>query len=391
MQLKRSKKLYTGAAICLIIVAVAAFAGSKWRSKSQAVQAPVSSVQVKAMNVVVKDTPIHMEFVGKVYSKNEVKIISKVSGNVIEKMVQGGAVVHKGQPLFRIDDKQYRSAINEAGATLRKAQATLHNDQKDLERYQRLSSIEGIAQQTTDTQAAQVREDEAEVETNQAKLQSAQEDLQDTLILSPVDGKIDVNDVSIGSYAAAGSTALATVSSLDPVWVQFSMSETEYLDMLQKNGGVLPAEFRDQVTLTLSNGSEYAGVGHIEQVDKGISTATGTILLKASFDNPNGLLMPGMFTRVTIPGEVYNNAILVPQKAIKETLENTFAMVVNADHKAEIRPVKLGKKSGIYVIVESGLQPDDVIVVEGIDKIKQGTELNVAMLSPDALDTPVQE
>lgn len=390
MQLKRSKRLYIGAIIGLITVAIAAFLINEWRSKSQAVQAP-ARVNVKAMNVIVKDTPINMEFVGKVYSKNEVKIISKVSGNVIEKMVQGGAVVHKGQPLYRIDDKQYRSAVNEAGATLRKAQATLHNDQKDLERYQRLSSIDGIAQQTTDTQATQVREDEAEVETDQAKLQSAQEDLQDTMILSPVDGKIDVNDVSIGSYAAAGSTTLATVSSLDPVWVQFSMSETEYLDMLQKNNGVLPTEFRDQVKLTLSNGSEYAGVGHIEQVDKGISTTTGTILLKASFDNPNGLLMPGMFTRVKIPGEIYNNAILVPQKAIKETLENTFVMVVNAENKAEMRPVKLGKKSGIYVIVESGLQPGDVIVMEGIDKIKQGTELNIVTISPDALDTLVQE
>jgi membrane fusion protein (multidrug efflux system) len=382
-------KVYVG----LIMVAIllgAAMVRSGWFTKTQAAQVP-QTVAVKAMQVIQRDTPVNYEFVGQVKSKNEIKIMSKVSGNIVAKMVNGGDVVYKGQPLFQIDDKQYKSAINSARATLNKSKATLNNAQKDVERYKQLASINGIAQQTVDTQISQAEEDAAEVEMNQANLQQAQEDVQDTLILSPVDGRIDVNDVSIGSYVVAGSTTMATVSSMDPIWVQFSMSENEYLNFVQLGNGALPSNFKDNLKLTLSNGLEYPLIGHIEQIDKGMSDTTGTITINASFSNPQKLLMPGMFARVSAQGDVRQGALLIPQRAVKELLENTFVTVVTEDNKAESRNVKMGNKVGNMWIVEEGLTINDRVVVEGIDKVKQGTALQVTIIAPEDLQTPAKQ
>ncbi|CQR74762.1 Multidrug resistance protein MdtA precursor [Sporomusa ovata DSM 2662] len=162
------------------------------------------AVEVKAIRVVQQDIPINYEFVGKVTAKDEVKIMSKVSGNIVAKMVQGGDVVTQGQPLFKIDNKQHLSSINSARATLTKSQATLRNTQRDVERYRNLAANGAIAQQTLDSYEAQAEEQAATVEENRASLQQAMEDEQDTLIVSPVDGRIDVNDVSIGQFVAAG-------------------------------------------------------------------------------------------------------------------------------------------------------------------------------------------
>ena len=226
MNIKFSKRVYAGI-IVVVVLAGIVVVRSGLLSKTKTVQG-TQTVEVKAMQVVQRDTPIYYDFVGAVQAKSEVKIMSKVSGNIVAKMVNGGDTVYKGQPLFRVDNKQYASAIRSARATLNQSQATLNNAQKDVDRYQQLAAIHGVAQQTLDAQIAQAEEDAATVESNRAKLQEAEEDEQDTLIVSPVDGRIDVNDVSMGSYVAAGSTTMATVSSIAPVWVQFTMSENEF-------------------------------------------------------------------------------------------------------------------------------------------------------------------
>jgi len=386
---KYSRKIYVGLIILAILLGVAAIRNG-WFTRTQTTQGS-QAVVVKVMQVIQRDTPINYEFVGQVKSQNEIKIMSKVSGNVVAKMVKGGDIVYKGQPLFRIDDKQYRSAINSAKATLKKSRATLNNAQKDVERYKQLAAVSAIAQQTLDTQVAQAEQDAADVEANQANLQQAEEDVQDTLILSPVDGRIDVNDVSLGNYVVAGSTTMATVSSMDPIWVQFSMSENEYLNFAQLGNGALPSNFKDNLKLTLSNGLEYPLIGRIEQIDKGMSDTTGTITINASFSNPQKLLMPGMFARVSAQGDVRQGALLIPQRAVKELLENTFVTVVTEDNKAESRSVKMGNKVGNMWIVEDGLTINDRVVVEGIDKVKQGTVLQVTMIAPEDFQTPAKQ
>lgn len=387
MSIKLSSNMKIGLVIVAIVTGVVV---SRQIASFKPTMNMSQTVQVKAMQVIMKDTPTNYEFVGQVKSKNEVKIMSKVSGNIVEKMVNGGDTVYRGQPLFRIDNKQYRSSVNSARATLAKSQAVLNNDQKDVERYRQLVAINGIARQTLDTQIAQAEEDAAVVEANRANLQQAQEDEQDTLILSPIDGRIDLSDLSIGDFVAAGSTKMATLSSIDPIWVQFSMSENEYLNLAQLGNGNLPSSFKDNLKLTLSNGTQYPLVGHIEQIDKGVSDATGTIMIKAAFSNPQKMLMPGMFARIVAQGEVNQGALLIPQRAVTELLNRTFVTVVTDDNKAQSRQVTMGERIGNLWLVKDGVTVNDRIIVEGINKVKDGTALEVIMIQPDQLQVPAK-
>lgn len=389
MVIRSSPRLYVGV---VILIGLIGFAVMKSGILGKTQMTGVSSaVEVKAMQVIQQDTPITYEFVGKVASKDEIKIMSKVSGNIVAKMVKGGDTVYKGQPLFRIDNKQYLSAINNARATLSKSQATCNNAQKEVERYRKLVAIHGVSQETLDSYEAALEEDEATVEANRASLQEAIEDERDTLIVSPVDGRIDVNDLSIGYYVAAGSTTLGTVSSLDPIWVQFSMSEDEYIKLCKQGQGKLPESFSGKnLKLILSDGTKYSELGQLVQVDSGISDTTGTVTMKAIFNNLQHFLTPGMFAKIVATGEVRRGAILVPRRAVKELLDSTLITVVTGENTVENRKVKMGAKVGNMWIVEDGLSPSDVVVVEGIDKIKQGINLKITMVTPEQLTSVTQ-
>lgn len=362
-----------------LLAAVAAGCGSKDAAR------PPQAVEVKAMQVIKRDTPVNYEFVGQVVAKNEVQIRAKVSGNVVAKMVEGGATVTAGQPLFQIDRRQYEAALLTARANLAQSEATLANSQLDSARYQKLAAQQAISKQALDTQLTVERQNTAVVAANRAKVQQAEDDLQDTYIVAPFAGRIDVKDVAIGSYVAAGSTVLATISSVDPIFVQFSMSENEYLSFAKRGQGNTPEQWGAALKLLLSDGSEYPLTGRIEQVDRGLGTDTGTLTMKASFANPQKLLIPSMFARVVIQGEVRQGALLVPQRAVQQMLGKTFVTVVADGDKAESRPVKMGPKIGQFWIVEEGLAEGDRVVVEGFAKAQPGAQLKVTMMGPEDL------
>lgn len=355
-------------------------------SDQQASQAG-KATPVKAMKVMQKDAPLAYEYAGQVQGKNEVKIQPRVSGNVVGKMVSGGDSVHKGQPLFKIDSRQYESAVLSAQAELARSEANLSNSRLDTQRYRELLQGNAISEQQVTTQESVEQQNEAVVKSNRALLQKAQDDLNDTVVVSPIDGRIAVDDVSVGTYAQAGSTALATVSSLDPVFVQFSMSENEYLKLTQlyQDGGLSKQTWGSSVTITLSNGQAYPVPGRIEQMDSSLANNSGTLTFKAAFGNPDGMLIPGMFARVKIAGEVAKDAILVPQRAVQQLLEKMFVTIVDADNKAKSMPVVLGDKVGSYYIVKEGLTAEDTVVVEGLTKIQDGIPLDVTVVTPEEL------
>lgn len=358
-------------------------------SSKQASQQP-KEVAVKAMKVVQQDAPITYEFVGQVGAKDQVEIRAKVAGNIVQKMVTGGATVQAGQPLFVIDRKQYDASLLNAKATLIQSEATLSQAQRDLARYEQLAAQGAVSQQVYDNALTQVHQTSAVVEANRAKVAQAEADLQDTLVVSPLSGRIDVKDLSSGSFVQAGSTTIATVSSVDPVFVQFSMSENEYLNFAKKGGGNSPAEWFGALTLILSDGSQYAFSGAIEQVDKGLAQNTGTLTLKAAFPNPQHILVPGMFGRIVAQGGVRQGAIMIPQRALQQILGKNFVTVVDADGKAESRPIKLGPQVGTMLIVEEGLNLGETVVVDGFQKAQPGTPLNVTMLAPEELQSPAK-
>ncbi|EGO63027.1 efflux RND transporter periplasmic adaptor subunit [Acetonema longum] len=374
----------------LSLIALSAALLASGCSSRQTAQAP-QAVEVKAMQVIQQDTPVTYEYVGQVKAKNEVQIKAKVSGNIVAKMVEGGARVSEGQPLFQIDRRQYEAALLNARATLAQAEAALNNSRRDTLRYQQLAAKNGIAQQTLDAQLAAEQQNAAAVDAYQAKARQAADDLDDTLIVAPFNGRIDVNDLSVGDYVTAGSTTLAAISSVNPVFIQFSMSENEYLQLAQHSSGTEPREWGGSLKLILSNGAKYPLAGRIAQVDKGLNTDTGTLTLKAVFDNPQQLLIPGMFARIVAEGEMRRGALLVPQRAVQQILGKTFVTVVAAGNKAESRPVQMGPRVGSLWVAEEGLTAGDQVIVEGFSKVQAGTPLQVVMVAPDDLATAEEQ
>lgn len=347
-------------------------------------QSGTRATQVKAMNVLQQDTPLTHVYAGQIVGTDEVNIQSRVSGNIVEKYVQGGQLVTAGQPLYRIDDRQYRSAVLQAQATLAQSEATLNNARMDLSRYEQLYADAAISEQTLTTQRAQVSAYEAAAAANAALLRQAQENLDDTTVYAPMTGQLSVNDVGVGTFVSAGTTTLVSMGTSNPIYAQFSLSENEYLNFVeqaaQQSGidGVI-------VQLTLSNGSKYPLTGHIATADRALATNTGTLTIKALFDNPDGLLLPGMFARVSLIGDTIPNALLVPERAVQQLLGKSFVMVVGDGNKAAARTVTLGDKVGSYYVIKDGIDASDIVVVEGLTTLQEGGDLAVTMVTPDEM------
>lgn len=373
---KKAKALMIGVSLALSASFFVAGCGSQQQAAQQ------QGTQVKAMQVIQQDTPLTSEFAGQIVGKDEVKVQSKVSGRIVEKYVQGGQYVEAGQPLYKIDSRQYESAVLQANATLAQSEANLSNAQEDLARYQQLLGSDAIAQQKVANQQASVNAYNAAAAANAALLRKAQQDLDDTVVYAPISGQLAVDDVAVGTFASAGNTNLVTIGTSDPVYAQFSISETDYLkfaNIAAANGnGVSP-----DVSITLSDGTVYPLDGRIVESDRALSQNTGTLTLKALFGNPDGLLLPGMFARVRLTGEIVPNAILVPQRAVQQLLGKSFVMVVNENGKSEARTVTLGDKVGSYYIVKDGLTAADLVVVEGLSNLREGVDLNVTTVTAD--------
>ena len=380
-----SKKMKAGGGLLLaVLIAAGAFAIGGCGGQKQQVAAGAS--QVKAMKDLQQDTPLSYEYAGQVKGKNEVKVQPRVSGTVVEKYVTGGQFVTAGQPLYKLDSRQYESAVLSAQATLAQSEASLNNAQIDLQRDQELLESAAISEQTVTTQQSSVNQRSAEAAANRALLKKAQENLDDTVVYAPMSGRLNVDDVAVGTYATAGQTALVTIGSVDPVFVQFSISETEYLKFMnlhELNSGSMDSAV---VSITLSNGEEYPVQGKLVQADRALSENTGTLTVKALFGNPNGILLPGMFARVKLGGEVIPNAILVPQRAVQQLLDKSFVIVVGPDNKSVSKPVTLGEKVGSYYIIKDGISADDVVVVEGLTNLQEGKDLSVTMVTPEDMN-----
>lgn len=355
-------------------------------SKQQAARPP-QEVAVKAMQVLQKDTPVTYEYVGEIVAKDEVQIKAQVSGNIARKLIKGGDTVRAGQPLFEIDQRNYAAAVADAEAQVAHAQASLSNIRRDVARYQSLANQGGVAAQVLDTSLSQAEQAQSQLNAYRAKLDQARNNLADTVIVSPVDGRIGVGEISVGAFVQAGSTSLATVSTVDPVQVRFSISENEYLKFSRL--GNSPDAWGQNLKLILSDGTEYPLPGHLEQTDRGLANQTGTLAMKAVFGNPKQLLVPGMFAKIVAVGETRQGAVLIPQRAVQEMLGKTFVTVVGGNSEAVTKPVKLGPKVGNLQIVEEGLTSQDVVVVEGFMKAQPGTPLKVTMIGLNDLNIPV--
>ena len=341
---------------------------------------------VKSMQVVKRDTPIVYEYSGFVEAQNEVQMKARVTGMITEKYVNGGDKVEKGQLMFVIDPRTYQATSWNYQAQVASAQADLSRVRRDADRYQKLYEQGAISKQTLDNTMAELEQSEAKVEAQKALLSSAQVDLGETNVVAPFSGKVSANDLAVGTFVTSGTTVLATISNSDPVRVKFSLAEAEYLKLVATKAadGTAPLE---NLTIVLADGSTYPLKGKLTQVDRSISEGTGTLTLKAEFDNPDKLLLPGMFAHLQANVGTKKDALLVPQRAVTEIMYKTFVYVVNSENKVEMKEVKLGARVGRLWVVESGLDGTENIIVEGTQKVKKGSVVKAEAMTEQDLDT----
>ena len=341
---------------------------------------------VKSMQVIKRDTPIVYEYSGFVEAQNEVQMKARVTGMITEKYVNGGDKVEKGQLMFVIDPRTYQATSWNYQAQVASAQADLSRVRRDADRYQKLYEQGAISKQTLDNTMAELEQSEAKVEAQKALLSSAQVDLGETNVVAPFSGKVSANDLAVGTFVTAGTTVLATISNSDPVRVKFSLAEAEYLKLVATKAadGTAPLE---NLTIVLADGSTYPLKGKLTQVDRSISEGTGTLTLKAEFDNPDKVLLPGMFAHLQANVGTKKDALLVPQRAVTEIMYKTFVYVVNSENKVEMKEVKLGARVGRLWVVESGLDGNENIIVEGTQKVKKGSAVKAEAMTEQDLDT----
>lgn len=352
----------------LAAAAVFAVCGCK---KTAPTQMPPPIVEVLA--VVPTNAPFTVEFIGQLDSPQNVEVRARVEAFVETNLFVEGTEVKAGDPLFRLDDKPFKERLAAAKGMLGEAQAALKKDEADVARLAPLAAKKAIPQQDLDNALASVEVGKASVVSAQARVESALLDLGYCDVRAPISGLIGAKQVSIGELVGKGQpTLLATISTLDPIWFYCSVSEVDLLKAHSEAGKTGNKVADLPVSLTLSDGSVHPPKGKIVFVDRAVDVQTGTLRIRAEFPNPEKLLRPGMFARMTLDLGARSNSILVPERAVAELQGKNFVWIIDSESKASQRPVLIGRRMGENLLVQDGLKPGEHIVVEGLQKVREG-------------------
>ena len=380
----RKSRSGKAAVAALAAVAVLSLAGCG-QEKAAAPQATL----VRSMQVIKRDTPLVYDYTGFVQAQQEMELKAQVSGQITGKYFNGGDTVQAGQVLYTIDPRTYRANLLQAQANLANARAALATASVDAERYTKLYEQSAVSKQTLDNAIMARDQAQANVNAQEALVENAQIDMNETNVTAPFTGRIDTTALEVGNYVTDGQTTMATISNTDPVFVEFSIAEPEYLKLANaavERGEAAPLE---NLSIVLSDGSTYGLSGRIAEVNRALTNNTGTLTVKALFENPNRVLLPGMFAHVQATAGTKANALLIPQRAVTEMMYKKFVYVIGADNKVEMREVTLGPRVGRLWMVESGLNGDENLVVEGTAKVSAGALVNPEPMTEAELDTTV--
>lgn len=317
-----------------------------------------------------------LSYPGTIVPFNETELRAEVSGYLTGIHVADGARVHQGQSLYEIDRVRYTSARDQAQANLSIAQSNLQRIRTDLGRYEELDKKNAIAKQTLDYAKTDLSNAEAQVASAQAALTTAQTNLNRSVIKAPFAGVVGISQVRQGALVSAGSTLLNTISSLNPMLVEFSINEKDinYFIELQKS-----SEKSDSlISIRLPDGSVYPHFGRVETIDRAIDPQTGTLRIRARFENPDGKLRAGMNASVQVLNQVETPQLLIPYKAIQEQLGETIVYVVLPDSTVEQRGIHTGIKTGQDIVVTEGLKEGETIITEGLLNLRNGSRITTA-------------
>jgi membrane fusion protein, multidrug efflux system len=347
---------------------------------------PKSAVaDVTAITVQPRDAPVVYEFVGQSQSSREVEIRARVDGFLEKRVYTEGALVREGQTLFLMDRKPFEAALQQARGELAQQEARHQVATANLARVKPLAAQNAVSQRDLDDAVGNEKTASAAVLTAQGSVRQAELNLSYATITTPLTGLSSFAKIQEGAYINASNNLLTTVARIDPMWVNFSVSENQILrlrDAVAKGQIKLPEQGNFTVELVLADGSVFRNRGSISFADPSFSKETGTFLVRATFDNRDGTLKPGQFVRVHVLGATRQNAILVPQRAVQQGAKSHFVWVVAKDGKAELRVVAPGDWAADDWVIEQGLQAGEQVVVDGAIRVTAGAALKVTAYSP---------
>jgi len=332
--------------------------------------------EVRVATVIQQDVPVYSEWVATLDGYVNAQIRPQVSGYITKQNYTEGSVVRKGQVLFEIDPRPFKAALDRAKGDLAQAQAQLGKSTLDVERDTPLAEARAIAKSQLDNEIQAKLGAQALIESDKAAVEQAELNLEWTRVTSLVDGIAGIAQIQIGNLVGSNSI-LTSVSQLEPIKAYFPISEREYV-LVQKNSNAISSNhaigfFGNSLELILTDGSVYAQTGKILLADRQVDPNTGTIRIVAAFPNPGNILRPGQYGRVRVETGIKKSALLTPQSAVAQSQGNYQVAVVGSDRKVSMRAVKPGQTVGTMWVIDEGLKPGEQVVVEGTQRLKEGT------------------
>jgi membrane fusion protein (multidrug efflux system) len=391
---EQDKTVIRRAILILVAAALAAAGAYYWYVPHQAsgattAQAPAAApppAEVGVIETRAAEVPLTLTYAGRVAGFRDVEIRPQVSGVLLKREFNEGAQVKQGQLLFRIDPRTYEVALARGQAQLAQAQASLRQAEENYKRIDELFK-KGVAtdKQLDDVRAAR-EQAQAAIQLAQAEIRGAQLNLGYTTVTAPVTGITSLHSPPEGTLILAQQTVLTTITQLDPAYVNFSVTDTEYQAFRQLNER-LPTPIKEEdlkVQVLFSDGTAYDQPGSVDVSARSIDPRTGTLQVRAVLPNRAGTLLPGQFVRVVIRGIALPDSIVVPKQAVSQGPEGPFVYVIGENNAAQARPVRLGREIETGWIVQQGLKPGERVIVDGIIRVRPGAPVRPVPLATAA-------
>ena len=364
---------------CVLMSVPLLVLGAGCEEKKQA-PAAAQPPEVAVVQVTQADVPFYSEWIGTTDGLVNAKIRAQVSGYLLKQVYQEGKTVKKGDLLFEIDPRPFKAALDQATAQLAMAKAKLGKTELDVKRYTPLARESAISQQELDDAVQANLAAKGGVQSAEAAVEQARLNLDFTRIVSPIDGIAGTSIVQLGDLVGPSTTSeLTSVSTVNPIKVLFPISEKEYMEAVRgkdQAGRTQSVDSDIVLDLILADGSVFPQRGKLYFADRQVDVKTGTIRLAALFPNPGDMLRPGQFARVRALRGTRQNALLVPQRSVTELQGGFQVAVVGPDNKVTIRNVKAGERVGSQWVIDEGLKPGERVVVEGVQKVREGQMVN---------------
>lgn len=380
-----AKQKRLAAVLCAATVAV--FLGMGCEKKAPP-PAPPPAVQV--LTVKPEDVPIVKEWIGTLQGNVNAEIRAEVTGYLLAQDYVEGSEVKKGQLLFQIDPRPFQAALDQVEGKLAQDKAQQGKTQLDVNRFTPLAKVNAISQQELDDAIQANLAAEAALKADQAAVENAQLNLSFTKITSPIDGLAGIAQAQIGDLVGLNSGVLTTVSAIDPIRVYFNVSEQSYIAYRRQYTNAIARAVHEsdlELHLILSDGSTYPYEGKFFFVSRQVDVNTGTLQIAGLFPNPDFVLRPGQYALVRARTGMQHDAILVPQRAVTE-LQGTYMVdTVGESNKVHLQTVSVGDQIGADWIVSDGLKGGERVIVEGLQKVKEGTAVTVQPYTPSASET----